>query len=128
MLDLSRRGLIAGIGALIAAPAIVKASSLMPVTGGIVTRPALVRWPYAGKSLLTINQITREAIKLFCNSNQFIQNIDRQYDAKFAPAIGTTLRIRMPTGFRVVDATPLEGTLKIGDRITFADWERGLSL
>lgn len=38
MIEIGRRGLIAGIGALFAAPAIVKAASLMPVK---VMRPSI---------------------------------------------------------------------------------------
>lgn len=34
MTDLSRRGLLLGLGALVAAPAIVRATSLMPVKAG----------------------------------------------------------------------------------------------
>ena len=64
---------MAGLGALFAAPAIVKASSLMVVAPTeIITVPA-------GNSLLTIHQITREACRLFVNSNAFIRQIDRQY-------------------------------------------------
>lgn len=55
-------------------------------------------------NLLTISQITREAIELFVNSNQYIRNIDRQYDAEFGKAgskIGSQLRIRLPNDFIV---------------------------
>lgn len=55
-------------------------------------------------SLLTINMITREAVRLWKNSNAFIQNIDSQYDDSFAKSgakIGTTLRIRLPNDFTV---------------------------
>ena len=55
-------------------------------------------------SLLTINMITREAVRLFLNSNAFLQNIDRQYDDRFAndgAKIGDTLRIRLPNDFTV---------------------------
>ena len=55
-------------------------------------------------SLLTINMITREAVRLWKNSNEFIQNIDTQYDDQFAKTgakIGTTLRIRLPNDFTV---------------------------
>lgn len=53
-------------------------------------------------SLLTISQITRLAIPLFVNSNQFLKQIDRQYDAEFGKAgekIGSTLRIRLPNDY-----------------------------
>ena len=55
-------------------------------------------------SLLTINMITREAVRLFINTNEFIQNIDRQYDESFAVTgakIGQSLRIRLPNDFVV---------------------------
>lgn len=55
-------------------------------------------------SLLTPTMITREAIRLFTNSNSFIQNIDRQYDDQFAKTgakIGTTLNIRLPNDYTV---------------------------
>lgn len=55
-------------------------------------------------SLLTINMITREAVRLWKNSNSFIQNIDTQYDSSFANTgakIGTSLRIRLPNDFTV---------------------------
>lgn len=55
-------------------------------------------------SLLTINMITREAIRLWRNSNEFIMNIDTQYDDSFAKTgakIGTALRIRLPNDFTV---------------------------
>jgi hypothetical protein len=55
-------------------------------------------------SLLTINMITREAIRLWKNSNEFIRHIDSQYDDSFAKTgakIGTALRIRLPNDFTV---------------------------
>lgn len=64
----------------------------------------------AGNALLTINMITREAVRLFINSNAFIQNIDRQYDPMFAVSgakIGTTVRIRLPNDYTVSDGPAL---------------------
>lgn len=55
-------------------------------------------------ALLTIGMITREAIRLWKNSNEFIRNIDTQYDDSFAQSgakIGTALRIRLPNDFTV---------------------------
>lgn len=55
-------------------------------------------------SLLTINMITREAVRLWKNSNAFIQHLDMQYDdnyAKTGAKIGTSLRIRLPSDFTV---------------------------
>lgn len=55
-------------------------------------------------SLLTINMITREAVRLWKNTNSFMQNIDTQYDDSFAKTgakIGTNLRIRLPNDYSV---------------------------
>lgn len=55
-------------------------------------------------TLLTINMITREAVRLWKNSNALLQNIDTQYDdsyAKTGAKIGTALRIRLPNDFTV---------------------------
>ena len=55
-------------------------------------------------SLLTINMITREAVRLWKNSNALLQNVDMQYDDSFAKTgakIGTSLRIRLPNDFTV---------------------------
>lgn len=61
-------------------------------------------------SLLTINMITREAVRLWKNSNAFIQNVDMQYDDSFAVTgakIGSTLRIRLPNDFIVATGPAL---------------------
>lgn len=55
-------------------------------------------------SLLTISMITREALRLFVNSNAFLKNVDRQYDDQFAKVgakIGSTLKIRLPNDYIV---------------------------
>jgi hypothetical protein len=54
--------------------------------------------------LLTINMITREAVRLWKNTNSFIQHIDTQYDDQFAVTgakIGQSLRIRLPNDYTV---------------------------
>jgi len=61
-------------------------------------------------SLLTINMITREAVRLWKNSNAFLQNVDMQYDDSFAVSgakIGTALRIRLPNDYTVVTGPAL---------------------
>jgi P22 coat protein - gene protein 5 len=60
--------------------------------------------------LLTIDMITREAVRLWKNSNAFIQNVDMQYDNSFAVAgakIGDALRIRLPNDFTVTTGPAL---------------------
>jgi hypothetical protein len=57
-------------------------------------------------TLLTIGGITREAIRLFMNSNAFIGNIEKQYDSQFAKTgakIGQQLKIRLPNDYTVAD-------------------------
>lgn len=76
-------------------------------------------------SILTINMITREAIRLFLNSNAFIQNIDKQYDNQFAKSgakIGTTLRIRLPNDYIVTDgpAASIQDTNEQSTTLTVA--------
>lgn len=61
-------------------------------------------------TLLTINMITREAVRLWKNSNAFLQNVDMQYDSSFGVVgakIGSTLRIRLPNDFTVATGPAL---------------------
>ena len=61
-------------------------------------------------SLLTIDMITREAVRLWKNSNAFLMNVDHQYDDSFAVAgakIGSTLRIRLPNDYTVTKGPAL---------------------
>jgi hypothetical protein len=55
-------------------------------------------------SLLTINMITNEAVRLFTQTNAFLRTVSRQYDDQFARSgakIGQTLRIRLPNDYLV---------------------------
>jgi len=64
-----------------------------------------------GNSLLTIDMITAEAVRLFKNSNLFIMNMDTQYDPAFAvdgAKIGSTLRIRLPNDYVVTDGPAMQ--------------------
>lgn len=63
-------------------------------------------------SLVTIDMVTREALRIAHEKCQFIGSVDRQYDDSFAKTgakIGTALRVRKPnqylrtTGSRVMD-------------------------
>ena len=112
----SRRGFIAGALALVAAPAIIKVSSLMPVNTRLVPgddlgalrlinefrveNEAISRldvlfgsmqrpeWNFAVghavNRLTAQNEITREAVRLFQNSNEFIKKIDAEYERDYA--------------------------------------------
>lgn len=64
-----------------------------------------------GNTYLTIDMITKEAVRLFKNSNLFIMNMDTQYDSQFAvdgAKIGDTLRIRLPSDFIVTDGPAMQ--------------------
>lgn len=55
-------------------------------------------------NLLTINMITRKAIRVFTNTNALLKRITRQYDDQYAregEKIGSTLRIRLPNDYTV---------------------------
>ena len=77
-------------------------------------------------SLLTLNAITREAIRLFVNTNAFVRNLDRQYDGSFAVSgakIGTQLRIRLPNDYTVASgaAASVQDTQEQSTTLTVAD-------
>lgn len=93
--------------------------------------------------LLTIDMITREALRLFINSNAFIRNVSRQYDDQFARTgakIGDTLRIRLPNDYTVrqgkaalvqdtnEQSTALTVAQQTGVDLAFSSSERALSL
>jgi P22 coat protein - gene protein 5 len=94
-------------------------------------------------TILTINMITREAVRLFKNSNLFVQNIDKQYDGSFAidgAKIGSSLRIRLPSDYTVRQGpamslqdtteqfTTLNVTTQSGVDVPFTTAERTMSL
>lgn len=76
-------------------------------------------------SLLTINMITREAIRLWRNSNAFLMSINRQYDDSFARTgakIGDALRIRLPNDYTVGEgpAVSVQDTNEINTNLVLA--------
>ncbi len=55
-------------------------------------------------TLLTIDMITREALRLWKNTNAFMMHVSTQYDDQYAKTgakIGSTLRIRLPNDYIV---------------------------
>lgn len=107
-MQLSRRGFLGSLLAVVSAPAIVRVESLMalPAPARIIA-PEPVLWVFdtstklwsSHNNLLSIRQITCEAVRLFKDSNTFIQAIDKQYDQEFAAdqaQIGAQLFIRLP--------------------------------
>jgi hypothetical protein len=94
-------------------------------------------------SLLTPTQVTREALRLFRNSNAFLRNINTEYDDSFARSgakIGNTLRIRLPNDYTVrtgptavaQDTTENYTTLTVSSQkgvdVSFSSVDRTLSL
>lgn len=94
-------------------------------------------------NILTLNQITKEALAIFRNSNAFIGEIDRQYDDSFARSgakIGSTLRIRLPNDYIVrtgptavpqdtnEQSTPLVVATQLGVDVAFSTAERTLNI
>jgi hypothetical protein len=76
-------------------------------------------------TFLVINMITREAVRLWKNSNEFIQHIDQQYDDSFARTgakIGNTIRIRYPNDFtvRTGPAASIQDTSEQSTTLTLA--------
>lgn len=56
-----------------------------------------------GNSLVTIDMVTREALRIAHESSQFISTTDRQYDDSFAKTgakIGANLRVRLPNQYK----------------------------
>jgi hypothetical protein len=94
-------------------------------------------------SLLNINMITREAVRLFRNSNWFMRTIGRQHDDEFARSgakIGQQLRIRLPNDYilrngplAVPQATNEQNTTlvlanQMGVDVSFSSADRAMSL
>lgn len=83
-------------------------------------------------SLLTINLITREAVRLWKNTNAFMQNVSTQYDDQYARTgakIGTTLRIRLPNDYtvRTGAAAQVQDTNEVNTAMTLAT-QKGIDL
>lgn len=84
---ITRRGLIGSIGALIAAPAIVRASSLMPVRAiirpewdesfnvlsGMMPTPQQMK--LGALQLVTVRDITHDAAQMFMEDNPFFAGL-----------------------------------------------------
>lgn len=81
---MNRRGFLLGMLAAGAAPAIVKASNLMPVfaraESGLIVPAAIA----SGNTLITIDMIIKEALRLAHQNESFIGTLNRQFDERFA--------------------------------------------
>ena len=133
-MELSRRGLLGGLLALVAAPAIVRVESLMVLPAPqklLVPTPVFIEqaplvFMQKKNNLLTIDMITREAVSLFRNSNAFIRSLDMKYDEQFAldgARIGDSLRIHMPKDYY---REALEQAA-IKPKSSFLEWSRSIA-
>lgn len=93
-MELSRRSLFRGLASVLAAPAVAKVASLVPAVE--VARARAFNY-------LTLQQITRESVMLFANSNAFIQSLQTQWDDECGKGekVGSQLRIRLPSRYDV---------------------------
>lgn len=73
---IARRSFLTGLVSSLAAPAIVRATSLMPI-----------RTVWRANGILTIDIITREAVQIFVYSNPFLTNYDAYGDVDFTPLL-----------------------------------------
>lgn len=117
MIAASRRGFIAGALALVAAPTIVRAASLMPVNSRLQPSPLLTLDDWARGLLRHLPEYvpgedTVGSYDVLFGHKQMrpewslFTEIDRQYDEQFGAEgakIGDVLRIRLPNDFIVAD-------------------------
>ena len=76
-------------------------------------------------TILTIDLVTREAVRLFRNSNAFVMSLDRQYDDQYARVgakIGSQIRIRLPNDYTVRHgaAASVQDTAEVNTTLTLA--------
>lgn len=63
-------------------------------------------------TILTPDEITREALRIFHTKCVMVRNANRQYDSRFAQSgakIGDSLRVRLPNKFKVYDGATYAG-------------------
>lgn len=94
-------------------------------------------------SILTMTQITREALRVLHQKANFVGSVNRQYDDSFAKSgakIGQTLNVRMPSKYtvrtgaslsvqdHVERSTPLSVTSQYGVDVSFSTVDMTMSL
>lgn len=97
----------------------------------------------ATNSILTPTMITREAVRILHQKLNFLGNVNRQYDDRFAESgakIGTTLNVRMPAKYNVRTgaaisydehverSTPLVVSSQYGVDVSFSSVDLTMSL
>lgn len=101
---MTRRGFLSSILALCAAPAIVRADSLMR----IVPRETLIvpsgmammmADQIRVRQALTMEMITREVLRIAHEKIAFVDSLNRQFDAGWSTADSGVIRIRRPVAY-----------------------------
>ena len=104
---MNRRGFLHGILALGAAPAIVRIGSLMPVRSIVVpTTAETIEYGYVagaglGNTILTIDMITREALRLLEKNITMVRGINQSFEEEFKKC--DTVTIRRPKPYELVN-------------------------
>jgi hypothetical protein len=101
----TRRAFLTSALSFLATPAIIRPGILMPVRPRslvqLISATPNIQQVVNRTGLLTMNQITREAVRLWQNSNAFVENAEYEWPGLFAagqPSISRSIRIRLPTG------------------------------
>lgn len=74
-------------------------------------------------TLLTIDMITRESLRILHGTSAFIKNVNRDYDPSFAKQgakIGSTLRIRKPNKYTVTDGRVMTAQDTVEQKVDLA--------
>ena len=103
---MNRRGFLGGILALGAAPAIVRADSLMRIVPrGLIVDPydALMA-QRTSNMILTCEEIARQALKVLKRHLIFGESLEREYTESWAPPENAaTIIIRRPSVYNKID-------------------------
>lgn len=80
---MQRRGFLGAMLAACAAPAIVRAGSLMRINPAIIGAPAM---------LITPDMVTREALRILHGRLRFMDNLNREYAIAWMPGAKVVVR------------------------------------
>lgn len=97
---MNRRGFLGSILALGAAPAIVRADSLMriiPREATVLIERIAPMEILPGNHIMTLEEITREALRIAHKQATFISLMSREFDSRFPAArVGEKIKFRRP--------------------------------
>ncbi len=94
---MNRRGFLQGIIALGMAPAIVRASSLMPIR--VLDAPRIVVWGESEITLLTPQIIANEAFKMLESNLIMTRHVNNAWEKVALNSLNLTVRIWLPNKY-----------------------------